>query len=112
MSNMFSGFGDLDFSGLEDQEAPETLPTAGTAHLKVEDKHEVLFFTADWTLVATVGQHEFGRSTASRSAHTDAYKRCWVRQLIRENKARMRRLGVDVERTYLDWGGFLSDLED
>lgn len=112
MSGMFSGFGelDLDFSG--EEPAPETLPMAGTAHLKVEDKCEALFLTAEWTLIATVGTHELGRSSTIQKSHSEAFKKRWTRQLIRQNKARMRRLGVDVEKTYLDWGGILEDLDD
>lgn len=110
---MFNGFGELDFSGLDlDEPPPETLPMAGTAHLKVEDKCEALFITAEWTLIATVGTHEMGRSTTIPKSHSEAFMKRWTRQLIRQNKARMRRLGVDVEKTYLDWGGLLEDLED
>ena len=108
---MFNGFGDLDFSGF-DEPAPETLPMAGTAHLKIEDKCEALFLTAEWTLIATVGTHEMARSTTIQKAHSEAYKKRWTRQVIRQNKARMRRLGVDVEQTYVDWGGALEDLDD
>lgn len=113
MSNAFNGFGDLDFSGWgEEEPAPETLPMPGTAHLKVEDKCDALFITAEWTLIATVGRHEMGRSTTISKPHSDAFIKRWTRQLIRTNKARMRRLGVDVEATYLQWGGILQDLED
>lgn len=114
MSNMFSGFGELDFSGmgLDEEPPPETLPMAGSAHLVVEDKYEPLFTTAEWTVIATVGQHELARSTPRAQAHGEAFVKRWTRQFIRSNKARLRRLGVDVEKTYVDWGGILEDLDD
>lgn len=120
MSNAFNsnGFGDFDFSGVGcldadlDEPPPETLPMAGTAHLVVEDKYEPLFTSAEWTIIATVGQHEIGRSSSKTQPHTEPFIKRWTRQLIRNNKERMRRLGVDIEKTYVEWGGILVDLDD
>lgn len=123
MSSMHGGFGeiDLDFGNIgnvmcDDEPAPETLPTPGSATLKVEDKEEALFITAEWTVVATVigtkGKHELGRSTTIKKSHTAPYIKRWTRQLIRQNQARLVRLGVDVPATYLQWGGLLDDLTD
>jgi len=107
-------FGGLEFGlSLDDEEpAPETLPTPGSAHLVIEDKCEALFFSAEWTLRATVGKHELAASTPRSSTHTGPFIKRWARQMIRSNKARLRRLGVDVEATYLSWGGVLEDLDD
>ena len=112
MANMFNGFGDLDFNGFDEEPPPETFPMPGTAHLKVEDKYQPLFTTAEWTIIATVGHHEIGRSSTIPRAHTEPFIKRWTRQLIRTHKARLRRLGVDVEATYVQWGGLLDDLED
>lgn len=118
MSNTFNGFGDLDFSGIGcldadvEEPAPDTVPLPGSAHLVVEDKYMPLFTSAEWVIIATVGEHEIGRSTAKGCAHTDPFVKRWTRQLIRSNRARLRRLGVDVEKTYLQWGGILEDLDD
>ena len=115
MSGMFSGLSDLDFSGfgqVGEEPEPETVPVPGSAHLVVEDKCEALFVTADWTIVAKVGEHELGRSSTIKQAHTRPFIKRWVRHLIRQNKARLRRLGVDVPATYTQWGGVLADLDD
>jgi hypothetical protein len=107
-------FGDLDFSLASDDEepVPETLPTPGSAKLVIEDKCEALFFSAEWTIRATVGKHELAASTPRDKTHTGPFIKRWTRQMIRSNKARLRRLGVDVEATYLFWGGVLEDLDD
>jgi hypothetical protein len=111
MAGILSGFGDIDLiSCTDDDEEPDTVPLPGTAHLVVEDKCEALFITAEWTVVATVGAHELGRSTTIKKSHTQPYIKRWARQLIRQNKVRLRRLGVDVDATYLQWGGLLDDL--
>jgi hypothetical protein len=121
MSGMHSGFGelDLDLGNLscdDDDEAPATIPTPGSAQLKIEDKEEALFTSCEWTVVATViapsNKLELGRSTTIKKAHTAPYVKRWARQLIRQNKARLVRLGVDVPATYLQWGGILEDLDD
>ena len=108
------GFGMLDFSGYieSDDDEPETVPSPGSAHLVVIDKCEALFISATWAIVATVGKHELGRSTSIDKTHSDAFIKRWTRQLIRSNKVRLKRLGVDVPATYLSWGGVLDDLED
>jgi len=106
-------FGELDFSGfIESDDEPETAPCPGSAHLVVIDKCEALFISATWAIVATVGKHELGRSTSIDKSHSDAFIKRWTRQLIRSNKVRLKRLGVDVPATYLSWGGVLDDLED
>jgi len=109
----FSGFGEIDFDPISfsDEEEPITQPMIGSAHLVVEDKCMPLFITAEWAIIAKVGEFELGRSSSIPKAHTDPFIKRWTRQLIRSNKARLRRLGVDVEATYLQWGGILDDLE-
>ena len=119
MGNIIDSFGDLDlFEELNasicdgDEPEPETIPTPGSAHLVVKDTSVALFTSVEWTIVATVGQHELGRSTTVGHSHSDPYIKRWTRQLIRQNKARLRRLGVDVETTYMQWGGTIDDLDD
>lgn len=107
----FSSFGHMGCLDSSDEE-PITAPMPGTANLVVEDKCIPLFITAEWTIIAKVGQHELGRSTTSVKAHTGPFVERWTRQLIRQNKARLVRLGVDVEATYVQHGGLLKDLDD
>jgi hypothetical protein len=82
----------------------------------VEDKMEALFTSAEWTLVATVktpqGEVEITRSTTIRTTHTQPFTKRWARQVIRSNKRRLRKMGVDVDSTYVSWGGLLEDLEE
>lgn len=100
---------------IDEDPPPSTIPTAGSADLEVEDHMDALFLSATWTLVARVkdnrGTLVLQRSTESNKAHSEAFKKRWTRQFIRQNKARLRRLGVDVESTYKAWGGILEDLE-
>lgn len=113
--NMHTGFAEVDLDPLDlslDEEAPETIPTAGSANLIIEDKCEALFFSAEWTVVARVNGKELARSMAQDHTHTVPFVQRWARQMIRTNKARLRRLGVDVEATYIKWGGILEDLSD
>jgi hypothetical protein len=112
---MHGNFGDMDlndFLPADDDDPPETIPTPGSAHLVVEDKCLALFTSAEWALVGTVGSNELGRTTNSNTAHSPAYLKRWTRQLIRKNRERLRRLGVDVPKTYLQYGGIVADLED
>lgn len=122
MFNMHSPYedDDLDLDPIslseDGDEPPETLPVPGSAKLTIEDKCEALFISAEWTLVATVngtkGRIELARSTSIKKSHTDPFIKRWTRQVIRANKARLWRLGVDVSAVYLQWGGLLEDLED
>lgn len=113
MHSEFEGFDDVDLAVSVEEEAPETIPIVGSAHLRVDDVCEALFFSAEWSIVAKVGQHELGRSTPSSTPHSVAFIKRWARQLVRANKARLQRLGVDVARTYVDdWGGIAEDLVD
>jgi len=110
---MIGGAGDIDFGlSSDDEDPPETLPTPGSAHLVIEDKCDALFFSAEWSILATVGKHVLAKSTPRGSTHMGPFIKRWTRQVIRSNKARLRRLGVDVEATYLSWGGVLEDLDD
>jgi len=112
---MHSGFNGY-FGGMlgaeSDEEEPITAPLPGTANLKVEDRCQALFITAEWVIVARVGETELARSTHRSIPHSKAYVAQWTRQFIRQNKERLRRLGVDVPRTYVQQGGLLSDLDD
>lgn len=112
------GFGDIDLIGsaLCDDDEPPTMPEPGTAQLVVVDKQDMLFYSSEWTLVATVTVpgtiHEITRSTTIAKPHTAPYTARWTRQLIRMNKWRLRRLGVDVAATYVSWGGKADELDD
>lgn len=106
-----NSFGKIDLD--EDVEPePETIPMPGSAHLVVKDVCMPLFTSAEWVIVGKVGEHELGRSTVSAKPHSDAHIKRWTRSLVRQNKARLRRLGVDVPDTYSSWGGLLEDLDD
>lgn len=112
MFNMiYNGFSELDLE-LCDENAPETLPTIGSATLTIVDRCDALFYTAEWTVTATVGEKELAKSKPTDKSHSEAYIKRWTRQMIRLNKVRLRRLGVDVEKTYVEWGGILEDLDD
>lgn len=111
MMSTNGGFGEIEFGlSLEDEE-PETVPSPGSACLVIEDKCEALFISAEWTLRATVGKFELAKSSTINKPHTGPFIKRWARQVIRSHKARLRRLGVDVEATYLQWGGILEDLD-
>ena len=107
----FSSLGNMGCLADDDIEAM-TVPVPGSCSLKVEDKCMQLFTSAEWTLVASVGPCELSRSSTTRIAHSDLYTKRWARQLIRQNKARLVRLGVDVNATYVEHGGTLSDLDE
>jgi hypothetical protein len=114
------GFGDIDDlignATCDDDEEPPTLPEPGTAQLVVTDKQDALFYSSEWTLVGTVtapgAVHEITRSTTIPKPHTQPYTARWTRQMIRMNKWRLRRLGVDVTAAYVKWGGKADELED
>lgn len=111
---MMSARDSEDDDELIDEDPPPTWPMKGTATFSVEDKCIALFTSAEWELVATVkdasGAHVVGRSMSRSSAHTEPFTRRWVRQLIRTEQFRLRRLGVDVDVVYQSWGGILEDL--
>ena len=114
---MHTAFGELDLSDLIDEDPPpSTKRMPGSATFEVEDKMSALFYSATWTLVATVsdsrGDVTIAQSTESKKAHSAAFMKRWTRQVIRMNQKRLRKLGVDVEATYLKWGGELEDLEE
>lgn len=103
-------FGNLDFDW-DEEPPPETLPLAGSANLVILDKYTPLFYTAEWTIVASVGDYQITTSSTTQKPHSSTYIKMWTRQMIRNNKMRLRRLGVDVEKEYVNWGGILDDLD-
>ena len=102
-----------DFGALEEEcEAlPDTVPSPGSAQLVVEDVCQALFTSATWSVVAKVGDHVIGSSGDVDHAHSVPFIKRWTRQLIRQNKERLRRLGVDVPATYTSFGGPVTDLD-
>ena len=110
-------FGELDLDDLIDEDPPpSTRRTPGSATFEVEDKMSALFISAEWTLIATVktnqGDVEITRSTTIGKSHTVPFTKRWARQVIRSNQRKLRKMGVDVDATYLKWGGLLEDLEE
>jgi hypothetical protein len=109
---------DLNLDDLIDEDPPpSTKRMPGSTSLVIDDRCEALFTSATWTLTGTVkdnsgkGELVIQQSSASPRAHSPWFTRRWARQLIRQNKDRLRKMGVDVEKTYLVWGGILDDLE-
>jgi hypothetical protein len=113
--SLLSGFGEMDLDGLEDEEPPSTRRTPGSATLVIEDQMLALFTSAEWTLVGSVrdrsGEIVVQTSTTASQAHTQPFIKRWARQLIRSNSDRLRRMGVDVDSVYVQWGGILDDLK-
>lgn len=107
-ASMHQAFSELDVE--EEEAAPDTVPIPGSSKLVIEDACIQLFISAEWTLTGTVNDVELGRSSTIKQPHTVAFTKRWARQLIRQNKERLRRLGVDVPATYVQWGGILADL--
>jgi hypothetical protein len=114
---MHTQFGELDLDDLIDEDPPpSTKRMPGSATFDVEDKMTALFVSATWQLIATVkdkqGDTIIAQSTEMPKAHSDAFMKRWARQVIRSNQKKLRKMGVDVEATYLRWGGILDDLEE
>ncbi len=114
---MHTQFGELDLDDLIDEDPPpSTKRMPGSATLEVEDKEEALFISAEWTIKATVkdanGKVIIAQSTTSKKAHTQPFIKRWTRQMIRMNQKKLRKMGVDVEKAYQQWGGLLEDLEE
>ncbi len=119
MSNIgdIEGFGEINLDDLIDEDPPpSTQRTPGSSTLVIEDKMDALFTSAEWTLIATVKQTNgdviITKSTTVPKAHTLPFTKRWARQVIRSNKKRLRRMGVDVDSVYLKWGDILEDLEE
>jgi hypothetical protein len=107
---------DLGLDELIDEDPPpSTQRTPGSATLVVDDRYDALFTSATWTLVAKVknsnGELIIEQSSPTPTSHTASFIRRWARALIRQNKVKLRKMGVDVEQTYLGWGGIVEDLE-
>jgi len=100
------------FSDDDDESPPSTKRTPGSAELVVIDKCDALFISAEWTLIASVGTQEIARSSPIPRSHSNAFMKQWTRYVIRTHKVELRRLGVDVEKTYVKWGGIIQDLND
>lgn len=101
---MTNGFGDFDFTGFCDYE-PETLPAPGSAYLTIEDRCFPLFLTAEWAVVAQVGTTEIERSNLAKASHSQRFIQWWTQLMIKRNKEKLERMGVDVVATFASWGG-------
>lgn len=109
---LFNGFGDFDFTGTEfDDEPIIPAPVPGSARLVIEDRCEALFTSAEWQLCATVNGQVIDTSNKSSKSHDQVFTKRWARLLIRQNQDRLYLLGVDVEKTYLEWEGDLDELK-
>ena len=110
----------MDFNDLTDEEmawyfsdeviaaAPET-PHA-YARLVVEDRHEALFMSSEWVIVASVEGRELARSETSIDAHTQCYVEEWTKRFVCNNASILYGLNVDVDTVYQDLGGDIVDL--
>jgi hypothetical protein len=110
-------FGEIDLDDLIDEDPPpSTKRMPGSATFEVEDKEEALFISAEWTIIAKVkdknGKVVIAQSTTTSKAHSQAFIKRWTRQVIRSNQKKLRKMGVDVDQVYQDWGGILEDLEE
>ena len=101
---------------IDEDPPPSTRRQPGSAKLEIEDKMDALFTSAEWTLVARVRDNKgvtiIEQSTVSKQAHSAPFTKRWARQAIRSNQRRLRKMGVDVDAVYLQWGGRLEDLEE
>ena len=101
---------DFDFFGsmkpgasCDDEE--ETVPGVGTARLVIENRCQPLFITIEHTIVASVNGKELNRAPVSNQPYEESNKRTWARNFIRGHKKELRKLGVNVDEAYKDWGG-------
>jgi len=113
----FGSFEELELDDLIDEDPPpSTKRMPGSATLEIEDKTIALFLSATWQLTATVkdsnGKVIIAQSTESSSAHSQSFMKRWARQVIRSNQKKLRKMGVDVDAVYPQWGGILDDLEE
>ena len=104
-SNPFSEFCE------EYEDDRPTWPSPGSSKLIVIDKCEALFFSAVWTIIASVNGKTIAMSSESVKPHSDPFIRQWSRQMIRKNYSQLRAIGVDAEDEYVKLGGDLADLE-
>jgi hypothetical protein len=114
---MHTQFGELDLDDLIDEDPPpSTKRMPGSATFDVEDKMTALFVSATWQLVASYkdasGVTVIAQSTEQPKAHSPAFLKRWGRAVIRQNQKKLRKMGVDVDATYLRFGGILEDLEE
>lgn len=104
----FAGFGALD---LEDDAGRKTWPPAGSATLTIDDEKEALFISATWTVRARVDGVALWESKPRDRSHGDAFVRQWARFVIRKHYDRLRELGVDATKEYVNFGGKADELE-
>ena len=114
---MHTTFGELNLDDLIDEDPPpSTKRMPGSATFVVEDKMDALFYSATWTLIATVkdsnGEIVIAQSTESKKAHSAGFLKRWARAWIRTHQRRLRKMGVDVDAVYVGYGGMLEDLEE
>lgn len=98
--------------GLDDTDEHPTFqyPQPGSAMLVIHDKYEPLFTSATWTLEAKVNNDIIASSMSSNKPHSEAFIKRWSRQVIRTNSESLKRLGVDIDKIYVEMGGSLDDL--
>jgi len=95
-----------------DDASSSSLPACGTAHTLVQDKQQVLFYSIEWIMTASVNGKVIAQSTPKSQPHTKAELARWTRAMYRHHQRALRMLGVDVDREYRRAGGFMSDLFD
>lgn len=102
----------LNFPDDEEEKEPETWPPIGSSILLINKVYEPLFFSATWFLEATIDGERYFKSIDRDYPYTDGELRQWARALIRQKQFTLKRMGVDVDKAYVWFGGNLIDLKD
>jgi hypothetical protein len=104
-SNPFSEFDD----DLNQNDRP-TWPPPGSADLVIVDQYEALFYSATWTIVASVNGEIIHTSREAHQPHDQLFIKRWSKQFVRIHYSQLRELGVDADAEYVKFGGNLDDL--
>lgn len=97
-------------SNLDFDEEEENYAPAGSAELIIEHKQFALFLTSEWKIIARVGEKHIAVTDSIDHPHSKEFIKRWTLSTIRTNKEQLKKLGVDVEKTYLKFGGNIYDL--
>ena len=93
-----------------DDEQPD-VPKPGSATTVIKDKQQVMFYSIEWVMTATVNDKVIAESTPKNSPHSAGEMAQWSRAMYRRYVKQLVALGVDVEREYSRAGGFTSELD-
>ena len=94
----------------DDNNVP-TWPPVGTASLKITEDCDAIFFSATWSFRARVNGTVMYESTAADHPRSRKELENWARLYITQNYTKLRQLGVDADKEYVEtWGGSKNDL--